>query len=63
MYRGPLTGSPFPMKARFISAMACYAVLALLSAFTLDGAFRIGVWILLGGLAVKTWIAQASLRG
>ena len=48
------------MRARFITAMACYAVLALLSAFTLEGVFRIGVWILLGGLAVKTWIAQAQ---
>ena len=48
------------MKARFIAAMACYAVLALLAAFTLDGVFRIAVWILLGGLAVKTWIAQAQ---
>jgi diacylglycerol kinase len=48
------------MKARFIAAMTCYAVLALLCAVTLEGAFRIGVWILLGGLAVKTWIAQAQ---
>jgi hypothetical protein len=48
------------MKARFITALVCYAVLALLSAFTLDGVFRIGVWIVLGGLAVKTWIAQAQ---
>lgn len=48
------------MKARFIIAMACYAVLAVLSGFTLEGVFRIGVWILLGGLAVKTWIAQAQ---
>jgi hypothetical protein len=48
-------------KVRFLAAMACYAVLALLSAFTLDGVFRIGVWILLGGLVVKTWVAQ-SLR-
>ena len=62
MYRGPLAGSPHPMKARLVAAMACYATLALLSAFTLDGVFRIGVWILLAGLAVKTWIAQASLR-
>ena len=48
------------MKTRFITAMACYGVLALLSAFTLEGAFRIGVWILLGGLAVKTWVAQSQ---
>ncbi len=46
------------MKARFITALACYGVLALLSAFTLEGVFRIGVWVLLAGLAVKTWIAQ-----
>ncbi len=39
--------------------MVCYAVLALLATFTLEGVFRIGVWIFLAGLAVKTWIAQA----
>ncbi len=50
------------MKARLITAMACYAVLALLCAFTLDDwRFRTGVWVLLGLFAVKTWIAQ-SLR-
>jgi len=48
------------MKARFVTAMACYGVLALLAAVTLEGVFRIAVWILLGGLAVKTWIAQAQ---
>ncbi len=48
------------MKTRLITAMACYGVLALLAAFTLDGVFRIAVWILLAGLAVKTWIAQAQ---
>ena len=48
------------MKGRFIAAMACYGVLALLAAFTLDGVFRIAVWILLAGLAVKTWIAQVQ---
>ena len=47
------------MNARFVTALACYGVLALLAAFTLDGVFRIAVWILLAGLAVKTWIAQA----
>jgi len=46
------------MKARFIAALACYGVLALLAAFTLDGVFRIGVWIFLAGLGVKTWIAR-----
>ena len=38
-------------------AMAAYAVLALLAAFTLDGWMQYGVWILLGGLAAKTLIA------
>ena len=46
------------MKNRFITALACYGVLALLTAFTLDGKFRMAVLVLLGGLAVKTWIAQ-----
>ena len=40
--------------------MAAYAVIALLAAFTLDGAFRIAVWILAAGLAVKTWIAYKA---
>jgi predicted membrane channel-forming protein YqfA (hemolysin III family) len=55
-------GSPLLMKVRFIIAMACYGVLALLSAFTLDDwRFRAAVWVVLGGLAVKTWVAR-SLR-
>jgi len=48
------------MKGRFITAMACYGVLALLAAFTLEGVFRTCVWIFLAGLAVKTWIARAQ---
>jgi hypothetical protein len=36
--------------------MACYAGIALLAAFTLDGDFRLVVWIFLGGLAVKTYL-------
>ncbi len=47
------------VKSRFITAMACYAVLALLATFTLEGVFRTCVWIFLAGLAVKTWIAKA----
>jgi hypothetical protein len=41
-------------------AMAAYAVLALLAAFTLDGVMRPAVWILMGGLALKTWIAYKA---
>ncbi|MGA2118794.1 MAG: hypothetical protein ABSH56_29085 [Bryobacteraceae bacterium] len=46
---------------RFASAMAAYAILAVLAAFTLDGGLmRNAVWILLAGLALKTWIAQKA---
>jgi hypothetical protein len=48
------------MQKRFYRAMAAYGVLALMAAFTLDGKFRIGVWIFLGGLAVKTCIAYKA---
>ncbi|MBZ5586179.1 MAG: hypothetical protein LAQ30_29140 [Acidobacteriia bacterium] len=48
------------MTTRLYCAMGAYAVLALLALFTLDGILRIGVWILLGGLAVKTLIAYKA---
>jgi hypothetical protein len=48
------------MYSRFLRAMGTYAVLALLAAFTLDGNFRLAVWILLAGLAVKTYIAHKT---
>ena len=48
-------------QQRFGSAMAAYAVLAILAAFTLDGGLmRNAVWVLLAGLAIKTWIAQKA---
>jgi hypothetical protein len=37
--------------------MVCYAVIALLAAFTLDGNFRLVVWMLLAGLAIRTYLA------
>lgn len=42
--------------------MGTYAVLAAMAAFTLDGKMRAAVWILLGGLAVKTLIAYKAPR-
>ena len=48
------------MQKRFYRAMACYAVLALSATFTLDGKFRIAVWIFLAGLALKTCIAYKT---
>ena len=48
------------MTTRFLWALGVYAVLALLAAFTLDGTLRTAVWILLGGLTVKTCIAYKA---
>jgi hypothetical protein len=48
------------MNNRFTAAMGAYVVLALLAAFTLDGIMRSAVWILLGGLALKTYIARRA---
>jgi hypothetical protein len=48
------------MNTRLVWAMSSYAVIALLAAFTLDGTFRYAVWILMAGLAVKTYIAYKA---
>jgi hypothetical protein len=48
------------MDTRFLWAMGTYAILALLAALTLEGLMRDAVWILLGGLAVKTYIAKKA---
>ena len=50
------------MNNRLMAAMACYLVLGLLAAATLEGLLRAVVWIFLGGLGVKTWIAHAARR-
>ena len=44
-------------STRIAAAYACYAVLALLAAFTLDGKIRLITFIVLAALAIKTWIA------
>jgi hypothetical protein len=41
---------------RFYAAMGGYAAIALLAGLTLDGNFRLMVWIVLGGLVVKTYL-------
>ena len=49
------------MSNRFQAAMFTYAALAVLAAFTLDGGLlRNAVWILLAGLAAKTYIAKRA---
>jgi hypothetical protein len=51
------------MKTRLLVPMLCYAVLAILVGLTLQDLpkwpLRTAVWVLLGGLAIKTWIAVA----
>jgi hypothetical protein len=50
-------------QQRLRAAMTSYAVLALLSALTLDGKLRIFLLILLAALAAKTWIASKKEQG
>jgi hypothetical protein len=50
------------MNVRFAWAMATYAALALLGAFTLTGKIRTALWIFLAGLTVKTVIVMAQRR-
>jgi hypothetical protein len=47
---------------KFIAAMCCYGILALLAGFTLEGKFRLAVWILLGGIALKTVLVVLKRR-
>ena len=51
-----------PMNLKFVLAMATYAAMAVLATFTLTGKLRIAVWILMGGLALKTVIAYFAHR-
>ena len=49
------------MSRKLLAAMSTYAILAVLAAFTLDGGLlRNAVWILLAGLALKTYIAYRA---
>lgn len=46
------------MNVRLRVALATYAILGILAAATLDGDFRIGILILLGGITFKTWLVE-----
>ncbi len=48
------------MRSKLPWAIAAYALLALIAAFTIGGTPRIAIWILLGGLALKTVIADRA---
>ena len=41
---------------RFYIALACYALFAIAAGFTLDGKFRLAVWVFLAGLAARTYL-------
>jgi len=47
---------------RLFTALGCYAALALAAGAALNGDVRLVVWILLGGLAVKSWIGWKKER-
>ena len=48
-------------QVRLAAAMTTYAILALLAAVTLDGGLiRNAVWVLMAGLAAKTYIAYRA---
>ncbi len=48
------------MKSRFYAALATYAALALLAAYTLDGNIRLATLIFIGGIAAKSYIFYIS---
>jgi hypothetical protein len=50
------------VNLKFVAAMMCYAMLALLAGFTLTGDWRIATWIFLGGMALKTYLAVLKRR-
>ena len=47
---------PLGTGPKFYTAMLCYAAIAVLATVTLDGNFRLVVWIFLAGLAIKTYV-------
>ena len=47
---------------KFIVAMCCYGILAVLAGFTLEGKIRLAVWIFLSGIAIKTVLAVLKSR-
>ena len=50
------------MNRRFLYAMLTYVALAILAVFTLDGLIRIATLVLLGGFALKTYLAVLKSR-
>ena len=53
--------APEPKKApaKLYLALGCYAVIALLAGWTLDGNARLFIWVFLGYLALRTYLHSA----
>ncbi len=49
-------------SSKLIFALGGYLLFALLAYFTLDGDMRLAVWVLMGGLSLKTLVASEKLR-
>jgi hypothetical protein len=49
-------------RPKLLTGLAAYALLVLAASFTLSGRMLWAVWVLLGGLALKTLIAAQQLR-
>jgi hypothetical protein len=49
--------------SRIQAAFLCYLVLGAIAIYSLRGDYRLAVLILLGGLAIKTYIAHLRKRG
>ena len=50
------------MNRRLLYALLTYAALAILAVFTLEGLIRIATLVLLGGFALKTYLAVLKGR-
>lgn len=50
------------MKTKLIVALCMYGVFAILAWLTLDGKFRIFIWILMGGFAIRTISGYYALK-
>jgi hypothetical protein len=50
------------MNRRFVYAILTYVALAILAVITLNGIIRIATLVLLGGFALKTYLAVLKSR-
>jgi hypothetical protein len=53
---------PLAMRKKFLPALFCYVLVGVAASLTLDGKLRAFLWILLAGLAVKSWVGMKRDR-